>query len=183
MVRRSQEQFLTEIATVNYIFGTYSLPFLNQITKSGATYKFLRALVYTPQEPAATATPFVSTTGLLTGTGSPFVATISTKVPPLLAPAQRHCKCVPALMSFYMRRPDRSCSFSSSACCRALLQTGLYAASTHKPAGFACHSTAPAAGHGRSAERALAGYVDTTSFQAGTIWLCVCAQPSCHLVA
>ena len=76
------EVFGTERASVDYIFNNQSLPFLTQVTKSGATYKFLQALIYTGQEP--TPIPFVSATGFLNADQSPFVAHIMTQVKPVL---------------------------------------------------------------------------------------------------
>jgi len=76
------EVFGTERASVDYIFNNQSLPFLTQVTKSGATYKFLQALIYTGQEP--TPIPFVSATGFLNADQSPFVAHIMTQVQAIL---------------------------------------------------------------------------------------------------
>ena len=48
-VRRSKEQFVTEIAEVDYIFGPASKPFLEGIVKTGQTFTFVQAVIYTPQ--------------------------------------------------------------------------------------------------------------------------------------
>ena len=74
------EIFGTERASEDFIFNNQSLPFLEQVTKSGATYKFIQGVIYTPQEP--TPIPFVSPTGFLNADLSPFVAHIQTQVHP-----------------------------------------------------------------------------------------------------
>ena len=83
--RRVIEVFGTERASEDFIFNNQSLPFLQQVTKSGTTYKFIQGVIYTPQEP--TPIPFVSPTGFLNADLSPFVAHIQTQVqPPCLTP-------------------------------------------------------------------------------------------------
>ena len=48
--RRSKEQFVTEIAEVDYIFGNASMPFLKTVTQSvPGAFTFLQAVIYTPQ--------------------------------------------------------------------------------------------------------------------------------------
>lgn len=41
-MRRAIETQGTEVAAVTYVFGAESKPFLDVVTKSGATYKFLQ---------------------------------------------------------------------------------------------------------------------------------------------
>ena len=40
---------MTEIAEVDYIFGPASMPFLKSVVKSGQTFTFVQAVIYTPQ--------------------------------------------------------------------------------------------------------------------------------------
>ena len=77
-LRRVIEVFGTERASEDFVFNNQSLPFLQQVTKSGATYKFIQGVIYTPQE--TTPIPFVSPTGFLNADLSPFVAHIQTQV-------------------------------------------------------------------------------------------------------
>ena len=88
-LRRVIESFGTERASEDLIFNNQSLPFLQQVTKSGATYKFIQAVVYTPQE--INPIPFVSPTGFLNADRSPFVAHIMTQVQPLHLPVCISC--------------------------------------------------------------------------------------------
>ena len=41
-MRRAIETQGTEVAAVTYVFGAESKPFLDVVTKNGATYKFLQ---------------------------------------------------------------------------------------------------------------------------------------------
>ena len=88
-LRRVIEVFGTERASEDFIFNNQSLPFLQQVTKPGGSYKFIQAVIYTPQE--ANPVPFVSPTGFLNADLSPFVAHITTQVhPPCLTPLCCH---------------------------------------------------------------------------------------------
>lgn len=78
------EVFGTERASEDFVFNNQSLPFLQQVTKSGATYKFIQGVIYTPQE--TTPIPFVSPTGFLNADLSPFVAHIQTQNATLFVP-------------------------------------------------------------------------------------------------
>ena len=101
---RIKQDLFTAQASAVYIFNQDSRSFLQTVTQSGTTFKFLKAVLILPQEQTATVVPpsVSSATGFLsTDPAQPVIVKLTTKVrpldPPAFSPKHLH-SCAPVQM-------------------------------------------------------------------------------------